>query len=585
MGQTLVIAIDTNKASLGRIKILNLNVTYQQGNTINPTPVRPSFASSATSSTASLAGGPYFLVWPNQVPGDNIAAVNVNAIYTPPIPGDKWQNGTFYSAGSIVTPLIANGHYYQATVGGVSAPTVTAAPSFSSSTPALVMDGEITWLDNGTNSPAGPAQGGSPGPWLPGNTYTRGQSIFDPYNGHYYTAISVAGGHLCPPAGATQVPCGSSGVQIPDPFSVPTISDGTVIWAERGTTAPAAAVYPRAAATTYAANAWAKGPNGHFYQAVQSGTTDSGPFSFYVNPMPSLVADGTVTWQDKGSTPIGGATTWQPFTTYNQNDTILASTGEYYVVTSKVGTSGPPPSQPFFGITQPNPTTTESTSAASTLNVVWEDLGTTSPASAASGQPADQVVSLLNLQLPQAHTLSYYNLSSGVVYSWIRSKSFGFTGCPPAGTGCVPIQTGSSPVIDPVLLFTVYPKPFDAETHCPHDVCLFHFKQNPPGISFGFSLASPASSFYLGGSVEILRNFQLVAGYNWAKESELPSSSTSQGSQQTNAGTPITIQKFSSAPFAGLTFNISGFIQSLFSGGGGGGGKGSSTSTTGSGSQ
>jgi hypothetical protein len=97
-------------------------------------------------------------------------------------------------------------------------------------------------------------------------------------------------------------------------------------------------------------------------------------------------------------------------------------------------------------------------------------------------------------------------------------------------------------------------------------------------VSFGLSLASPSSSFYVGGSFEVFRNIQLVGGYNWSKQAHLPPSTTSQPSQATSSGTPLTIQKFSSAPFFGVTLNISGFIQGLFGGGGGGGGGGSANS-------
>src|SRR5271156_5696836 len=121
MGQTLVIGIDTNHAAGERVKILNLNLTNQQGNPINPTPVRQSFGSSGSTPTNLEAGhGPYYLTWPNQIPGDAVPTVNVNAVYTPPIPGDKWLPGTFYPAGSIVTNSNADGHYYVATSGGVS---------------------------------------------------------------------------------------------------------------------------------------------------------------------------------------------------------------------------------------------------------------------------------------------------------------------------------------------------------------------------------------------------------------------------------------------------------------------------------
>jgi hypothetical protein len=84
-----------------------------------------------------------------------------------------------------------------------------------------------------------------------------------------------------------------------------------------------------------------------------------------------------------------------------------------------------------------------------------------------------------------------------------------------------------------------------------------------PGLSVGFSLTSPSSNFYFGGSSEFfLRNVQLVYGVSVAKVSAAGSGS--------NGTSPSTTQNFHSGWYTGLTFNVSGFIQGLFSGGGGG---------------
>lgn len=135
MNQILVVAIDMRSIpdnTLERFKILNVNITNQQGAPLNPTPVRPGIA-------ASTATGPevgydlvqgkkprqkfYYLTWPNPMPGDTIPTVSVNLVYTPVAPALPWKAGTFYPAGSIVIPdskPYINGHYYLALKSGIS---------------------------------------------------------------------------------------------------------------------------------------------------------------------------------------------------------------------------------------------------------------------------------------------------------------------------------------------------------------------------------------------------------------------------------------------------------------------------------
>jgi hypothetical protein len=134
MDQLLVVAIDVTaipKQIMDRFKILNLNITNQQGTSLNPTPIRPSLAartaSGAPTSTLQFGGGvaatSYFLTWPNQLPGDTIPTIRVNLIYTPVAPALQWEPHTFYPAGSIVLPNDSsntNGHYYLAIDSGIS---------------------------------------------------------------------------------------------------------------------------------------------------------------------------------------------------------------------------------------------------------------------------------------------------------------------------------------------------------------------------------------------------------------------------------------------------------------------------------
>ncbi len=112
MRERLVIGIENTLADLTRIRLFNLNLTNQQGNAINPTPIRPSFAGGAPSggqTNLAIPRGPYFLAWPDRLPGDVIPTISVNVIYTPPMPGQMWSQNTFYPELPKVQLLSTNG--------------------------------------------------------------------------------------------------------------------------------------------------------------------------------------------------------------------------------------------------------------------------------------------------------------------------------------------------------------------------------------------------------------------------------------------------------------------------------------------
>ena len=179
----------------------------------------------------------------------------------------------------------------------------------------------------------------------------------------------------------------------------------------------------------------------------------------------------------------------------------------------------------------------------------------------------DQFVSLLNLVLPQVHPLYYYNVATGVVVSTLRNPTFtrGLAG-PTAQGGTAQyttIKDNGDVQVAPVLLFTAYLHPFDAERE-------WHPADLIPGASFGFSLSSPASSFYFGGSVEVRRNVQFTAGLNLAKITALANAGYVDPS---SSAAPVTKQQLGKGAYFGLTLNID-FIKGLFGGGSGGGSKG-----------
>ncbi|HSS98016.1 MAG TPA: hypothetical protein VLK33_13340 [Terriglobales bacterium] len=170
---------------------------------------------------------------------------------------------------------------------------------------------------------------------------------------------------------------------------------------------------------------------------------------------------------------------------------------------------------------------------------------------------SDEMVTLLNLTLPQVHMLYYYNVSTGVVASTLRNPNFfrvQQTG-PPSPTFST-VKDGGDPTVAPVLMFTAYLAPMDAESKWqPRDL--------RPGITMGFSLTSPANSFYFGGSSEIRRNVQLVYGLNYAKVTSLAPTKFVDPADST---APKIVNKFEKGAFVGFTFNID-FIKGLFGSG------------------
>jgi hypothetical protein len=202
--------------------------------------------------------------------------------------------------------------------------------------------------------------------------------------------------------------------------------------------------------------------------------------------------------------------------------------------------------------------------------VSWSDLGPMPPASVATATATEQQISLLSQPLPQTHSWYYYNVSSGVFVSTIRSPSFGFAAGSSSTTNSgTPIQTGSSLIVDPVISLTRYVfAPFDAERK-------WRARDLLPGLTLSFSLSSPTSNFYFGGSSEFQRYLQINYGFALAKVPKLAEGTFSPATSTT----PPTTQTFKKGAYIGISFNISGLIQGLTGGGGGGGGKSSSSSS------
>jgi len=143
-----------------------------------------------------------------------------------------------------------------------------------------------------------------------------------------------------------------------------------------------------------------------------------------------------------------------------------------------------------------------------------------------------------------------------------------------------PVQTGrGAPPVDPVLVLTIYVPPVDAER--PMRLPKFNkgfegIRDHIPAPSFGLSLSNPTANFFFGASNELfIRNVQ--AFYGLALHN-IPLTLAPGSSQPIFGGggtapTVGTVSKFQKGFFLGVTFNLTGFIQSLFGGGGAGAAK------------
>jgi hypothetical protein len=180
----------------------------------------------------------------------------------------------------------------------------------------------------------------------------------------------------------------------------------------------------------------------------------------------------------------------------------------------------------------------------------------------AGGVATDKPVLVMQTNLQQVHKLVYFNIATGIAASTIRDSTFSRVIATPAVAGTAAtfktVQQKGDPRIVPVLFFTSY---------------LFH-KIDPevpfekwdlvPQPSLGFSLTSPSSDFFFGGSSEFfVRNVQLVYGLHYGQTTHLvPNQISDPASKDPQA----TQKLFNKGGYVGLTFNID-FIKGLFSGG------------------
>jgi hypothetical protein len=539
---------------------------------------------------------------------------------------DEWMpNHAYTKDESMVRPQqpSANDHYYQAQTSGTSGPSEPVFPTDG----GTVYDppAGLTWKlagRLGIPAPAAPAgmvgqQQAQPSsepkptckPWQPKAPYQVGDQVtpslplqagnspnFGFGNGHYFEATAD----------------GTSGATEPtfDVPTSPTLTDDGIKWTDKGLIT----IPTWAAGTGYDQGAYvAPTPaNGFYYQAQTGGVSGSVQPAFPVligEQQPLATADDLKTvaeseglvWLDAGtgaSAPAAIKTlkTWTPETAYALGDGILdPQTGHYYAAIQP-GTSGkdeppfyvvetqqattakwaPPETRPSTASSQTSSEAASANSWSSDSTITWQDLGSTLPAGTTLGtQPADQTANLLNLTYPQIQVLSRFNLTSGVVVTTLKPPTVStFTGSASNGSAICPagLQTCSlytsekgGRLVDPVLGVTIYAiRPLDAERPwTPGDLV--------PSPSFYFSLTSPTSNYHVGFASEAFyRNLQLIYGASIVQNTRVAGAPA-----MTSANPPAPImvgnlvaysqtkKVFNAGAFFGITFNITGFIQTL----------------------
>lgn len=512
-----------------------------------------------------------------------------------------WNKETLYSIGESVIAPGGKLYVMVGTAGGNSGPSEPVTNV--SGRPATVADGDLLWIDIGSAPPAG----ASFESWRPAYRYKLDAIVVaSGTNPHYYRLIRFTAGMSGPaPASPFQLASNNAAAGQADPRTGATrVIDGTLVWAKVDKGTPGKwephhpykkddIIYPPDGSATHdlwrATNAGSSGdiPAQPDFPILQA--------SAVVEPGLEVPDGAVIKWADSGIIRPAGLAPgeprlWARKSPYEEGEVIFVpgtGNGRYYTALS-AGTTGD--LSPFGFLARPFP-------------VTWQNAGTTAPASVASGQPADQTVSLINLALPQVHTLSYFNLSAGVIGTFTRTPTFGFvpsnsltavkgtspfttpkaatglavdpaTGCtydPPGSTTTpqtyfCPAQTGTGPrTIDPVLVLTTYFPPVDAERQWGHTVRDFI-----PGLSLGASLSNPTGNFYVGGSNEVfVRNIQAFYGLAFQKVARGLGAATSQPTFGGLGTAPAvtTVQGFQKGFFVGVTYNLSGFIQTLFGGG------------------
>jgi hypothetical protein len=486
--------------------------------------------------------------------------------------GREWKANSAYAREAVVYAKDDPSHLWKATNSGRSGE-VPAEPPFRIMQPSTVIEAAVPVRDGLTWRKATPVIPGDtpPQPWASGTYYRADRDVS--YNNVHYIALTagVSGDH--PPFPAT--------------------------WEALGSVPPVGPLPPEWIGGTYYEAGFVVSYNHRYFKALTGGR--SGDLTLFAVVRPETrIRDNSVNWEDSGVIrPIGllgQPLEWAAYHPYKVGNVVFVpglGNGRYYTA-STAGTSGD--ASPFVSLSP-------------SLPVTWQNSGTTAPASVATGQPADQNVSLINLALPQTHSLSYFNISAGAIFTFNRNPTYGYVSAVgfknlpskytavttttasaglmvDPGTGCsysptpdkngkldayfCPSQTGlGAHTVDPVLVLTVYFPPVDAEV--PWRIIRRGrnwWRDLIPAPSIGMSLANPTTNFYVGGSMEaFIRNVQVFGGMAFQNVATGLGTLATQPAWGGLAPVPTVsiVSGFRRGFFVGMTYNLSGFVQSLFS--------------------
>jgi len=164
--------------------------------------------------------------------------------------------------------------------------------------------------------------------------------------------------------------------------------------------------------------------------------------------------------------------------------------------------------------------------------------------------------------ITKIHTYYRFGVSTAVVLNNIRTNTYAYTSGSTPASGTTPANfkydtTTSVRTVDPVLFLTWYPVAVDTETKV---------KWNDPahydyGVVFGLSEKAPTTNYYLGLSVEPVRNIAIVVGASVISVARLTSGTYDPGPSAMHSA-PSTTNVFKVGAFVGISFNFSNFLTS-----------------------
>ena len=156
---------------------------------------------------------------------------------------------------------------------------------------------------------------------------------------------------------------------------------------------------------------------------------------------------------------------------------------------------------------------------------------------------------------PQFRALYRYNFNTGVFASRVQPSTFQKVRTVPDDPATKDVdesryrieEVHGATTVTPVFGFTYYPKPVDIQSPV-------SFERYIPAPTIAFAFSNPANNLFFGFSHEILRNAQLVWGWQWGVVKQRLN--RDDVTEDANGTDPPTIERRDVAFSFGLTFNI-----------------------------